>query len=88
MTGLNKALNQLQDDLQTMKGRQSAAAAISVSQLLLVIAYLCVIGGIEIVKCFKKQQEKRLVLNLELMESCLQERKSKRRSADRPPKEQ
>ena len=31
-----------------MKGRQSAAAAISVSQLLLVIAYLCVIGGIEI----------------------------------------
>ena len=58
-----------------MKGRQSAAAAISVSQLLLVIAYLCVIGGIEIVKCFKKQQEKRLVLNLELMESCLHERK-------------
>jgi len=58
-----------------MKGRQSAAAAISVSQLLLVFAYLCVIGGIEIVKCLKKQQEKRLVLNLELMESCLQDRK-------------
>ena len=81
-------MNQLQDDLQTMKGRQSAAAAISVSQLLLVIAYLCVIGGIEIVKFFKKQQEKQLVLNLELMESCLQERKSKRRSAGSPPKEQ
>ena len=81
-------MNQLQDDLQTMKGRQSAAAAISVSQLLLVIAYLCVIGGIEIVKCFKKQQEKQLVENLELMEFRLQEKKNKRRSASRPPKEQ
>ena len=81
-------MNQLQDDLQTMKGRQLAAAAISVSQLLLVIAYLCVIGGIKIEKCFKKQQEKQLVANLELMESRLQERKNKRRSAGRPPKEQ
>ena len=68
-------MNQLQNDLQTMKGRQSAAAAISVSQLLLVIAYLCVIGGIKIVKVFKKKQEKQLVANLELMESRLQERK-------------
>ena len=58
-----------------MKGRQAAAAAISVCQLLLVIVYLCVIGGIKIVKVFKKQQEKQLVANLELMESRLQERK-------------
>ena len=60
-----------------MKGRQSAAAAISVSQLLLVIAYLCVIGGIEIMKCFKKQQEKRLVLNLELMEAVYRREKAR-----------
>ena len=87
-TGFNKTLNQLQDDLQTVKGRQAAAAAISVCQLLLVIVYLCVIGGIKIVKVFKKKQEKQLVANLELMESRLQKRKSKRRSAGRPPKEQ
>ena len=64
------------------------AAAISVSQLLIVIIYLLVIGVSYLVKCFKKQQEKQLVENLELMESRLQERKNKRRSASRPPKEQ
>ena len=86
--GFNETLNQLQDDLQTVKGRQAAAVAISVCQLLLVIAYLGTIGGIYIVKCFKEQQAKQLEQNLELMESRLQERKSKRRSASRPPKEQ
>ena len=71
-TGFNKTLNQQQDDLQTVKGRQAAAAAISVCQLLLVVAYLATIGIIYIVKCFKKQQAE----NLELIESRLQERKN------------
>ena len=83
-----KTLNQLQDDLQTVKGRQAAAAAIAVGQLLIFLAYLGTIGISYLVKCFKKQQEKQLVENLELMESRLQERKNKRRSAARPPKEQ
>ena len=82
-TSLNKTLYQLQEDLQTVKGRQAVAAAISVSQLLIVIIYLLVIGVSYLVKCFKKQQEKQLVENLELMESRLQERKNKRRLAAR-----
>ena len=66
-----------------MKGRQAAAAAISVGQLLIFLAYIGTIGINYLVKCFKKQQEKQLVENLELMESRLQERKTKRRSAAR-----
>ena len=42
---------------EVMKGRQAAATAISVCQLLLVIAYLATIGGIYIVKCFKKKKK-------------------------------
>ena len=87
-TGFNKTLNQLQDDLQTVKGRQAAAAAVAVFQCVIFLAYLGTIGISYLVKCFKKQQEKQLVENLELMESRLQERKNKRRSASRPPKEQ
>ena len=87
-TGFNKTLNHLVEENKTLKGRQAAAAGISVCQLLIVIIYLLVIGIIYIVKCFKEQQAKQLEQNLELMEGRLQERKSKRRSAGRPPKEQ
>ena len=59
-----------------MKGRQAAAAILLICQLLLVKAYLATIGIIYIVKCFKKQQEKQLEENLELIESRLQERKN------------
>ena len=52
--GFNKTLNQLQDDLQTVKQRQAAAAAISVCQLLIFLAYLGTIGISYLVKCFKK----------------------------------
>ena len=74
-TGFNKTLNELVEENKTLKQRQAAAAAISVCQLLLFLAYLGTIGISYLVKCFKKQQEKQLVENLELMESRLQERK-------------
>ena len=61
LDGFNKTLNQLQDDLQTVKERQAAAAAISVGQLLIFLAYIGTIGINYLVKCFKKQQEKQLV---------------------------
>ena len=81
--GFNQTLNHLLEENETLRKRQAAAAAISVSQLLIVIIYLLMIGVSYLVKCFKKQQEKQLVENLELMESRLQERKNKRRSAAR-----
>ena len=86
-TGFNKTLNQLVEENKTLRNRQAAAAAISVCPLLIVIIYLLVIGITYIVKCCKEQQAKQLEQNLELIESRLQERKSKRRSASRPPKE-
>ena len=79
----NQTLNHLLEENKTLRNRQAAAAAISVTQLLIVIIYLLVIGVSYLVKCFKEQQEKQLVENLELMESRLQERKNKRRSAAR-----
>ena len=85
---MHKTLNQLVEENKTLRNRQAAAAAISVCQLLIVIIYLLVIGVIYIVKCFKIQQAKQLEQNLQEMEERLQERKSKRRSSDRPPKEQ
>ena len=84
----NQTLNHLLEENETLRKRQAAAAAISVTQLLIVIIYLLVIGVSYLVKCFKKQQEKQLVENLELMEARLQDRKNKMRSASRPPKEQ
>ena len=85
LDGFNKTLNQQQDDLQTMKGRQAAAAAISVCQLLIFLAYHGTIGISYLVKCFKKQQDKQMVENLELMKSGLQERKNKRIQDDDYP---
>ena len=79
----NQTLNHLLEENETLRKRQAAAAAISVTQLLIVIIYLLVIGVSYLVKCFKEQQEKKLVESLELMESRLQERKNKRRSAAR-----
>ena len=86
--GFNQMLNQLVEENKTLRNRQAAAAVISVCQLLIVIIYLLVIGVIYIVKCFKVQQAKQLEQNLQEMEERLQERKSKRRSAGRLPKEQ
>ena len=74
-TGFNKTLNKLVEENKTLKQRQAAAAVISVCQLLLFLAYLGTIGISYLVKCFKKQQEKQLVENLEHMEARLQERK-------------
>ena len=85
--GFNQTLNHLLEENKTLRNRQAAAAALSVCQLLIVIIYLLVIGVIYIVKCFKVQKAKQLDQNLQEMEERLQERKSKKRAAGRPPKE-
>ena len=80
-TSLNKTLYQLQEDLQTVKGRQAVAAAISVSQLFIFIIYLLVIGVSYLVKRCNKHQKKLAEEELELIETRFQELKSKRRAA-------
>ena len=77
----NQTLNHLLEENETLRKRQAAVAAISVSQLLIVIIYLLVIGVSYLVKRCKKHQEKLAEEELELIETRLQERKSKRRAA-------
>ena len=86
--GFNQTLNHLGglvrlvlEENKTLRNRQAAAAAISVSQLLIVIIYLLVIGVSYLVKRCKKHQKKLAEEELELIETRLQERKSKRRAA-------
>ena len=87
-TGFNKTLNQLMAENKTLKRRQAAAAILQVCQFLIVILYFLVVGVIYLVKCVKKQQAEQLEENLEMMDYRLQERKTQRRSAARPPKAQ
>ena len=79
--GFNQTLNHLLEENETLRKIQAAAAAISVTQLLIVIIYLLVIGVSYLVKRCKKHQKKLAEEELELIETRLQERKSKRRAA-------
>ena len=85
--GVNKTLNQLVKEDESLRNRQSAEAVLQVIQLLMVILYFLVIGIAYLVKCFEKARAKQLEQNLQEMEERLQERKNKRRSASKPPKE-
>ena len=85
--GFNKTLNQLVEENETLRNRQAAAAVLQVIQFLMVILYFLVIWIAYLVKCFEKAQAKQLEQNLQEMEERLQERKTKRRSANEPPKE-
>ena len=78
---VHNATRALSAELDTVKNRQAVAAAVSTFQLLLFLAYL----GVKIVfytigKC-KRHQEKLAEEDLKLIETRLQERKSKRRAA-------
>ena len=80
-TGFNKTLNQQQDDLQTVTGRQAASAALQVVQLFLFIGYLLTLSIIYVVRQCKKHRERLAEEEVELIEQKLQERKAKRRAA-------
>ena len=75
------ATAQILEELDTLRGRLSAAAVLSVTQLLIVLVYLVVNGILLLVKRCKKHQAKQLEQEVELMENRLQERKTKRRAA-------
>ena len=57
------------------------AAILSFTMLAIVIAYFITVGVLYIKKCVKKHKEKLAEEELELMETRLQERKTKRRAA-------
>ena len=78
---VGNATTEILEELKTLKGRLSAAAVLSVTQLLIVIVYLVVNGVLLLVRRCKKHQAKQLEQEVELMENRLQERKTKRRAA-------
>ena len=78
---VHNATRAISAELDTVKNRQAAHGLLGTLQLLLFLAYL----GVKIVfytigKC-KKHHEKLAEEELELIETRLQERKSKRRAA-------
>ena len=78
---VHNTTRQLRGELDTLKGRQAASAALQVAQFFLFAGYLLTLTILYIKKCVEKHQVAALETNLQEMESRLQERKAKRRSA-------
>ena len=70
-------------ELNVLKGRQAASAALQVIQFLLFAGYLITLAVNYVVKKCKKHSKKRGEEEVELLEQKLQERKSRRRAAAR-----
>ena len=79
----NATITALAEELNVMKGRQAASAALQVIQFLLFAGYLITLAVNYVVKKCKKHSKKRGEEEVELLEQKLQERKSRRRAAAR-----
>ena len=79
--GGQNATSQLLAELDTLRGRQAASAALQVVQFLLFIGYLLTLSIIYVVRQCKKHRERLAEEEVELIEQKLQERKAKRRAA-------
>ena len=77
----NAAIGNLATELNVLKGRQTASAALQVIQFLLFAGYLITLAVNYMVKKCKKHSKKRGEETVELLEQKLQERKSRRRAA-------
>jgi len=75
------ATTQLLSELDTLKGRQAASAAIQLAQALMFVAYLLTTISIYVVKRCKKVREKSQRKEFELLEKKLLSNKAKRRAA-------
>ena len=75
------ATSQLLVELDTLKGRQAASAALQVAEFFLFVGYLLTLSVFYAVKKCKQHRERQVAEEVELMEQKLQERKAKRRSA-------
>ena len=79
--GVQNATCEILFELDTLRGRQAVAATIQVVQLLLFLAYLVVQVFVYVVKKCKKHHARKVEEEIEMMESRLMQRKSKRRAA-------
>ena len=77
----NAAIGNLATELNVLKGRQAASAALQVIQFLLFAGYLITLAVNYVVKKCRKHSKKRGEETVELLEQKLQERKSRRRAA-------
>ena len=75
------ATSQLRAELDTLRGRQAASAAVQASQVLLFVVYLLTIISIYVVKRCRKVREKSQRKEFELLEKQLRSSKAKRRAA-------
>ena len=83
--GHNATIATIAEELEVLKGRQAASAALQVAQFFLFVGYLITLAVLYVVKkCrkhSKKRDEKKCEEKVELLEQRLQERKSRRRAA-------
>ena len=83
--GFNASIGDLATELDVLKGRQAASAALQVAQFFLFVGYLITLAVLYVVKTCKKhskkRDEKKCEEKVELLEQRLQERKSRRRAA-------
>ena len=79
--GCNATIGDLATEVNVLKGRQAASAALQVIQFLLFAGYLITLAVNYVVKKCRKHSKKRGEETVELLEQRLQERKSRRRAA-------
>ena len=79
--GCNATIGDLATEVNVLKGRQAASAALQVIQFLLFAGYLITLAVKYVVKKCRKHSKKRGEETVELLEQRLQERKSRRRAA-------
>ena len=75
------ATSQLLTELDTLRGRQAASAAVQASQVLMLVVYLLTAISIYVVKRCRKVREKSQRKEFELLEKQLRSSKAKRRAA-------
>ena len=75
------ATSQLLTELDTLRGRQAASAAVQASQALILVLYLLTTISIYVVKRCRKVREKSQLKEFELLEKKLLSNKAKRRAA-------
>ena len=78
---LKNATSQLLKELDIVRSRQAASAAVQASQVIMMVAYFLTILGVYIVKRCQKVSEKSKRKDFERLEMQLRSSKSKRRAA-------
>ena len=78
---LKNATKQLQEELDIVRSRQAASAAVQASQVIMMVAYFLTILSVYIVKRCQKVSEKSKRKEFERLEMQLRSSKAKRRAA-------